>query len=62
MVKSLLKKGECVVTGLTSKAGKKYDAVMVLNDTGQYVNLELDFTKKVPPQFKKNYKNKLFDT
>lgn len=58
MVKSLLKKGECVVTGLTSKAGKKYDAVMVLNDTGQYVNLELDFTKKVPPQFKKNYKNK----
>lgn len=43
MAKSLLKDGFCIVKGLKSKTGKKYDGKFVLDDTGTYVNLKLDF-------------------
>lgn len=45
MVKSLLKDGKCHVKGLKSKAGKTYDADLLLDDTGSFVNLKLDFGK-----------------
>lgn len=44
LVKRLLKNGEAPVKGLVSKkTGKKYDAIIVLNDTGQYVNFNMKF-------------------
>ncbi len=42
IAKGLLK-GKVKVKGLTSKKGKKYDAVISLEDTGKYVNFKLEF-------------------
>ena len=48
MVKSLLEKGRVNVKGLYSeKSGKKYDAIVVLDDTGdKYVNFKLEYNQK----------------
>lgn len=44
LVKKLLKNGEAPVKDLVSKrTGKKYNAIIVLNDTGQYVNFNMKF-------------------
>jgi DNA topoisomerase-3 len=45
IVAALLKEGRAAISGLHSeKTGKKYDAVVVLDDTGgEYVNFKLDF-------------------
>ena len=44
---ALLKDGRAHVTGLYSeKSGKTYDATVVLEDTGQYVNFKLDFDRQ----------------
>ena len=44
---ALLKDGRAHVTGLYSeKTGKTYDAAVVLEDTGQYVNFKLDFDQR----------------
>ena len=46
-VAALLKDGRAHVTGLYSeKTGKTYDAAVVLEDTGQYVNFKLDFDQR----------------
>jgi DNA topoisomerase-3 len=46
LVTALLKYGKYAMTGLYSeKTGKTYDAVVVMDDTGQYVNFKLDFGK-----------------
>ena len=47
IVTALLKDGRAHVTGLYSeKTGKTYDATVVLEDTGQYVNFKLDFDRQ----------------
>ena len=47
IVAALLKDGRTRVTGLYSeKSGKTYDATVVLEDTGQYVNFKLDFDRQ----------------
>ena len=46
-VKKLLTDGFYVEKGLTSKTGKKYDAKIVLEDTGKYVNLKPEFANNV---------------
>ena len=47
IVAVLLKDGRARVTGLYSeKSGKTYDATVVLEDTGQYVNFKLDFDRQ----------------
>ena len=47
IVAALLKDGRAHVTGLHSeKSGKTYDATVVLEDTGQYVNFKLDFDRQ----------------
>ena len=47
IVAALLKDGRAHVTGLYSeKTGKTYDAAVVLEDTGQYVNFKLDFDQR----------------
>ena len=47
IVAALLKDGRARVTGLHSeKSGKTYDATVVLEDTGQYVNFKLDFDRQ----------------
>ena len=47
IVAALLKSGRARVTGLYSeKSGKSYDATVVLEDTGQYVNFKLDFDRQ----------------
>ena len=47
IVAALLKSGRARVTGLYSeKSGKTYDATVVLEDTGQYVNFKLDFDRQ----------------
>lgn len=47
MAKSLLSDGRVHVTGLYSqKKGKTFDADLVLEDTGKYVNFKLDFPKE----------------
>ena len=47
IVTALLKDGRARVTGLYSeKSGKTYDATVVLEDTGQYVNFKLDFDRQ----------------
>ena len=47
IVAALLKDGRARVTGLYSeKSGKTYDATVVLEDTGQYVNFKLDFDRQ----------------
>jgi DNA topoisomerase-3 len=44
IVTALIKDGRAAVKGLHSeKTGKPYDATVVLNDTGQYVNFKLQF-------------------
>ncbi|MFR8331201.1 MAG: hypothetical protein ACLU9S_01590 [Oscillospiraceae bacterium] len=44
---ALLKDGRAHVTGLYSeKSGKTYDATVVLEDTGQYVNFKLEFDRQ----------------
>ena len=43
----LLKDGRAHVMGLYSeKSGKTYDATVVLEDTGQYVNFKLEFDRQ----------------
>ena len=45
MAASLLAKGRVAVTGLHSqKTGRNFDADLVLDDTGEYVNFKLDFS------------------
>ena len=47
MAAALLKKGRVKVSGLFSeKKGVTYDAVVVLADTGKYVNYKLEFAPK----------------
>ena len=47
MVSSLLKDGKVEVKGLYSpKTNKKYDATVLLDDTGEFVNFKLEFEKK----------------
>ena len=46
MVRDLLSKGKCKITGLTSKSGKKYSADFKLVNNGKYVNLEMIPSKK----------------
>ena len=47
IVAALLKDGRAHVTGLYSeKSGKTYDATVVLEDTGQYVNFKLEFDQQ----------------
>ena len=47
IVAALLQDGRARVTGLHSeKSGKTYDATVVLEDTGQYVNFKLDFDRQ----------------
>ena len=44
---ALLKKGRVKMTGLFSeKKGMAYDATVVLDDTGKYVNYKLEFDQK----------------
>jgi DNA topoisomerase-3 len=44
MASSLLKDGRVKATGLYSqKTGRNFDAVLVMEDTGQYVNFKLEF-------------------
>ena len=44
MIESLLAKGRVSVTGLYSqKTGRNFDADLVLDDTGEYVNFKLEF-------------------
>ena len=46
IVAALLKDGRAHVAGLYSeKSGKTYDATVVLEDTGQYVNFKLEFDR-----------------
>ena len=48
MAKELLESGKTHVTGLYSKKkNKRFDADLILQDTGKYVNLNLDFAKEV---------------
>lgn len=43
----MLKKGRVKMTGLFSeKKGVAYDAIVVLDDTGKYVNYKLEFDQK----------------
>lgn len=45
MAESLLSKGRVSVTGLFSqKTGRNFDADLVMDDTGEYVNFKLDFS------------------
>jgi DNA topoisomerase-3 len=47
IVTALLKEGRISLKGLYSeKTGKKYDATVVLDDTGQYVNFKLEFDRR----------------
>ena len=47
IVAALLKDGRAHVTGLYSeKSGKTYNATVVLEDTGQYVNFKLEFDRQ----------------
>ena len=49
MAASLLKDGRVFVKGLNSqKTGKTFDADLLLEDTGKYVNFKLDFSKDRP--------------
>ena len=44
---ALLKDGRAHVAGLYSeKSGKTYDATVVMEDTGQYVNFKLEFDQQ----------------
>ena len=47
MAASLLKDGKVFVKGLYSqKKDKEFDAYLVLDDTGEYVNFKLEFPKR----------------
>lgn len=46
MVKDLLKRGKCHVTGLVSSKGKTYSADFKLADDGAFVKLEMELSKK----------------
>ena len=47
VARALLKKGRVKMTGLFSeKKGMAYDATVVLDDTGKYVNDKLEFDQK----------------
>ena len=47
MAEALLRDGRVFVKGLYSqKTGKTFDAVLMMEDTGEYVNFKLDFGKK----------------
>lgn len=47
MVKEFLSKGKVKVTGLFSeKTGKTYDAYVLLDDTGTYINYKMEFINK----------------
>ncbi|MBF2568408.1 DNA topoisomerase 3 [Listeria welshimeri] len=47
IAKKLLETGKCKVTKLYSeKTGKTYDAVIVMDDTGKYINFKLEFKNK----------------
>ena len=47
LVAALLKDGRAHVAGLYSeKSGKTYDATVVMEDTGQYVNFKLEFDRQ----------------
>ena len=49
MAASLLKDGRVFVKGLYSKkTGKTFDADLLLEDTGEYVNFKLEFGKERP--------------
>ena len=49
MAVSLLKDGRVFVKGLYSqKTGKTFDADLLLEDTGEYVNFKLEFGKERP--------------
>lgn len=44
---ALLKDGRAHVAGLYSeKSGKTYDATVMMEDTGQYVNFKLEFDRQ----------------
>ncbi len=44
MAIELLKEGSTFVRGFySSKKDKKYDAIVILEDTGRYVNYKLEF-------------------
>ena len=54
MVKNLLKNGKTLVRGLVSeRTGKKYDAYIIINDTGKGVFLNLGF-ENIPKSKQKN--------
>jgi DNA topoisomerase-3 len=47
IITALLKNGKAAVKGLRSeKTGKTYDATVILDDTGQYVNFKLQFDQR----------------
>lgn len=48
IVTTLLKNGRAKLKGLFSKkTGKKYDATVILDDTGgQFVNFKMEFTRR----------------
>lgn len=47
IVAALLKDGRAHVAGLYSeKSGKTYDATVMMEDTGQYVNFKLEFDRQ----------------
>ncbi|MFR5263770.1 DNA topoisomerase [Clostridium sp.] len=49
MVKSILKDGKVSVSGFKKKdSSQTYDADVLLDDTGKYVNFKLEFNKKEP--------------
>ena len=49
MAVALLEKGKVRVEGMvSSKSGKKFSAILVLEDTGRYVNLNFDFSQRKP--------------
>ena len=51
MAVTLLKSGRVHVTGLYSeRKGRCFDADLVLDDTGEYVNFKLDFGGKNAPK------------
>lgn len=45
--KELITKGKLLAKGLTSKAGKKYDAYIVLGDNGKYPTFSMEFPNKI---------------
>ena len=46
VAKKLVNEGKALVKGMKNKEGNKYDAYVLLDDTGKYVNFKLDFTNE----------------